>query len=211
MAHTPPEQPMPAAGSPPSPPPAPPPPPAAVLPAEQSEMPRPVPRPPSALLGPAEPEAEAENFDAFAHEPPFRPRRNRAKLWTIVAVAAALLMLAATAAIMLFDFPGSGGRLAVGQQGTPLKIEGKGERARMASGNELLTVSGRISNPTDSVQRVPPIRAELRDAQGRAVYTWPISPPVSQLQPGATATFNQAEVDVPRGATAVNLSFGPPA
>ena len=168
-------------------------------------------RPPSAVLGP-EPEPEAENFDAFAHEPPFRPRRNLARLWTALAIAAAILMLAATAAILYFGVPGTGGSLAIARANqTPLTIEGRGERGRMASGNELLTVSGQITNPTDTVQRVPPIRAELRDAQGQPVYTWPISPPVAKLQPGATATFNSAEVDVPRGAAAINLSFGPAA
>jgi hypothetical protein len=177
------------------------------------DVPQAPPRSTAAMLGPEpEPEGDAEQFDAFAHEPPFRPRRNRARLWTALTIAAAIIMLAATAAILYFGVPGTGGSLAIGRVGgTPLKIEGKGERGRMASGNELLTVSGQITNPTDEVQRVPPIRAELRDAQGRAVYTWPISPPVSELQPGATATFNSAEVDVPRGATAINLSFGPAA
>ena len=195
----------------PPPPPAPPPPPPPAPPIQERQVPHATLRPPSAVLGP-EPEPEAENFDAFAHEPPFRPRRNRAKLWTALAIAAALLMLAATAAILYFGVPGTGGSLTIGRaSGTPLTIEGKGERARMASGNDLLTVSGQISNPTDTVQRVPPIRGELRDAQGKPVYTWPISPPVSKQQPGATATFNSAEINVPRGATAINLSFGPSA
>ena len=198
------------------PPPAPAPPPAAPAPApapaaapiEDHQVPRGAARPVSAILGPAEPQPEAQNYDAFAHEPPFRPRRNRARVWTILAILAALLMIAATAAILYFGVPGNS-QLAIGRsQGTPLTIEGRHERGRMESGNDLLTVSGKITNPTNTVQRVPPIRAELRDAQGRVVYTWPISPPVSELQPGATATFNSAEVDVPRGASAINLSFG---
>jgi hypothetical protein len=125
-------------------------------------------------------------------------------------VIAAALMLSATAAILYYGLPGTAGRIGITKApGTPLKIEGQGKRDRMASGNELLTVTGTISNPTEAVQQVPQIRAELRDAQGRAVYTWPISPPVPQLLPGATATFSIAEVDVPRGATTINLSFGP--
>jgi len=78
----------------------------------------------------------------------------------------------------------------------------------MESGNELLAVSGRIVNPTDEVQRVPQIRAELRDAQGRVVYEWSISAPVRELQPKQSATFNSAEVDVPGNAKALNLRFG---
>jgi len=162
---------------------------------------------PSAIIGE---EPEGQDFDAFAHEPPFRARRNPARLWTMLAIAAALLMLAATAALYAFGLPGSGGGFALtGQaEGTPLKIDGKGSRQEMASGNALLTVSGRISNPTDRVQPVPPIRAELRDGRGRTVYSWSISPPVSELQPSQSASFNAAEVDVPPGATQLHLAFG---
>ena len=70
--------------------------------------------------------------------------------------------------------------------------------------------AGRIVNPTERIQRVPQIQAELRDGQGRLVYGWAISAPVAELPPGASATFNSAEVDVPRGAKALNLSFGQP-
>jgi predicted Zn finger-like uncharacterized protein len=165
----------------------------------------------------AQPEApiveQPEDFDAFAHEPPFRPRRNPARLWTMIALAAAALMLAATAAISVWGLPGFGGRLDISRpQGTPLQIiDQKTSRSRMESGNELLTVSGRITNPSEETLRVPSIRAELRDAQGRAIYGWTIAAPVPRLQPGGSATFNSAEVDVPRGAKAVNLSFGPAA
>jgi hypothetical protein len=130
----------------------------------------------------------------------------------MVAAVAALVMLAATAAISVWGLPANlGGSLARAQSaGSPLKIiDQKTARTRMESGNELLTVSGRVSNPTESEQRVPAIRAELRDAQNKAIYGWMISPPVSRLPPGQSATFNSAEVDVPKGAKAVNLSFGP--
>ena len=165
----------------------------------------------AALLGP-EPEETPEDFDAFAHEPPFRPRRNWAKIWTIAAVVAAVLMLGATAAISYFGLPANlSSRLAFAKpQGTQLQIvDHKTERSRMASGNELLTVTGRIANPSGQPQRVPALRAELRDAQGNGIYSWTISAPVGQLAPGASATFNSAEVDVPQGAKAVNISFAP--
>lgn len=184
------------------------------FPADETEAPRAVPpaarRPASSILGPAPP-AETENYDAFAHEPPFRPRRNRARLWTIIAIVAALLMLGATAAIAWFGVPSIGALSMPGGGATPLKIEYDGENRTLASGNALLTVTGRITNPSDKVQRVPQIRAELRDPQGRAVYNWSISPPVSELQPGQSATFNSAEVDVPKSAKKLRLSFGPSA
>jgi hypothetical protein len=157
------------------------------------------------VLGPA---PEPENYDAFAHEPPFRPRRNPARLWTIAAIVAALLMLAATAALLSFDLPKLGVDIALpGRDGTPLKLEYQAENRTLASGNALLTVTGRISNPTQSVQRVPQLRAEVQDEGGRAVYSWSISPPVSELQPGQSATFNSAETDVPPSAKKLRLSF----
>jgi hypothetical protein len=127
---------------------------------------------------------------------------------TIVAIVVFLLLSAAAAGISYFGLPTLGGT-AFGKQGTPLVLEvtRKPERRTMESGNELLAVSGRIVNKTDKVQRVPQIRAELRDSQGRVVYDWSIAAPVDRLQPGASATFNSAQVDVPRGAKALNLKF----
>lgn len=127
-------------------------------------------------------------------------------MWTILAALAAVLMLGAVAALTWLDIPAAQSAEAA----TPLVLEvtRTPERRQLESGNELLAVSGRIVNPTEQVQQVPQIRAELRDAQGRVVYGWAISPPVSELQPQGVATFNSAEVDVPRGARRLNLSFG---
>ena len=152
--------------------------------------------------------SEQPSYDPFEQEPPFRARRNPARMWTMLAIAAALLMLGAVAAISYFGVPGSGSA-ARQAAGGPLVLEvtRKPERRLMESGNELLMVTGRIVNPTDQVQPVPQIRAELRDAGGRVVYGWEIPAPVSQLQPGQAASFDSAEMDVPRGAQALNLRF----
>jgi predicted Zn finger-like uncharacterized protein len=171
-----------------------------------ADIPPSPPRPPSSVLGPA-PEVE-ESFDAFAHKPPFRPRRNPAKLWTIAAVVAAGLMLLATVSIAWFGVPRLGGDLGLQRGATPLTITGQIERQPLASGNDLLTLTGRITNPTDQVQRVPQIKAELRDVGKRAVYSWAISPPVAELKPHESVPFNSAEVDVPLGARDLHLSFG---
>jgi predicted Zn finger-like uncharacterized protein len=145
----------------------------------------------------------------FADDEPFRGRRNPARLWTAIAIAAAVIMLAAAAAISYFGLPALG-RSALDKGATALTLEvtRKPTRQQMESGNELLAISGRIYNPTDEVQRVPQIQAVLSDAQGRVVYNWSISAPVAQLKPGQSATFNSAEVDVPRSARALNLRFG---
>jgi hypothetical protein len=177
-----------------------------------SVRPAPPPSPPRTnaadLIG--SPRAQ-EDYDAFVNEPPFRPRRNPAKMWTMLALAAAGLMLAATAAVAWFGVPRFGGSFVMigANAGSSLRIENERvERDALGSGNELLTVTGQIVNPTDKVQPVPQIRAELQDASGRNVYSWAISPPVSELQPRQSATFNSAEVDLPKDAKRVHLDFG---
>ena len=158
---------------------------------------------------PAPAEAEPAGYDPFAPEPPFRPRRNPARLWTALAVAAAILMIGAAAAVHYFGVPGLSAPLR-NSGGTPLRITYKAEPNALNGGRILLAVTGRIVNETDAVQPVPPIQAELKDAQGRVVYSFQISPPVTELQPGQSASINAAETDVPRTARAVTLAFRPP-
>ena len=88
-----------------------------------------------------------------------------------------------------------------------LEVPRKPERRTLESGNELFAVTGKIINPTSQSQRVPDILAELRDAQGRVVYGWTITPPKRNIAAKASIEFNSAEVDVPKGARALNLSF----
>jgi predicted Zn finger-like uncharacterized protein len=167
---------------------------------------------PTAAAGWREETADDDDSpDAFAYTPPFRPRINMTRRWTIAAIAAAVVLVAGIGAIQFFGTPTIAARLGlpVGTVDIPLLLEvpRKPERRTLASGNELFAVSGRIVNPTESRQRVPDILAELRDAQGRIVYSWTITPPTRMLDPKGTADFNSAEVDVPKGAKQLNLSF----
>ena len=140
---------------------------------------------------------------------PFRARRNPARTWTLLAIIAALLMLAATAAIAWFGMPRFGGSFAMSPTTERAPHRGpRAERQSLGSGNELLTVTGRIVNPTDKVQPVPQIRAEMQDAAGHAVRSWAISSPVPELQPRQSVTFNSSEVNLPKDAKRVHLDFG---
>jgi predicted Zn finger-like uncharacterized protein len=181
-------------------PPPPPPPvpiPAAVAPAQGWQVP--------------EPEADEDGPDAFAYAPPFRPRVNRTRRWTIAAISAAIVLVAGIGAIQYFGTPTLAARLGlpVGTTDVPLLLEvpRKPERRTLENGNELFAISGRVLNPTDSAQRIPDILAELRDSQGRIVYSWSITPPRRTVGPKGSVEFNSAEVDVPKGAKALNLSF----
>jgi hypothetical protein len=130
-------------------------------------------------------------------------------MWTMLAIAAAALMLAAVAAISYFGVPSFAGGAKAGANALVIQSTREPDRSTLESGNELLTVYGRVVNQGEKTQRVPPIKAELVDAQGRVVYGWPISAPVAELKPGGSTNFNSAVMDVPRGARRVRLNFAP--
>lgn len=88
-----------------------------------------------------------------------------------------------------------------------LNVVRQPERRILESGNELFAISGRIMNPTSDEQRIPDIKAELRDAKGQLVYSWTITPPQRTLEARASIEFNAAEVNVPRNAQRLNISF----
>ena len=137
--------------------------------------------------------------------------RNPATRLTFAAIVLAGILAAGMAAIQYFGLPA---QLDLSQNskarsGVPLLLEvpRRPERRILESGNELFAVSGRIVNPTGQQQSVPDIRAELRDARGKIVYGWTITPPRRTIDAKGSLEFNSAEVNVPRGAKELNLSF----
>jgi len=147
---------------------------------------------------------------SFAHEPPFKPRRNPAKLWTMAAIAFAGLVAAAGAALYYFGPPQwiSDYEFASVEE-TPLLIElsQKQDRRTLPDGTEYFAASGTIINPTTSDQSVPPMLVILRDAGGRIVYSWKMKAPAQSLAPGAKINFNEAKLDVPRGASQLEVGW----
>lgn len=168
--------------------------------------------PPEAAPPSPEPEAEAEAVDYGGYDMPLPSRRNPARRWTIIAIVIGLLLLAGAAALQFAGIDRIRARIGMDRGATSsvsllLEVPRKPERRTLASGNELFALTGRVVNPTRERQSVPDIQAELQDDQGRVVYNWVITPPMRTLAPGASAEFNAAEVDVPKGARELKLSF----
>ncbi|KQM87174.1 hypothetical protein ASE67_05405 [Sphingomonas sp. Leaf23] len=162
-----------------------------------------------------DPEAEraerGEPINAFAHQAPFVPRRNPARRRTAIAVAAGVAMLAACGGILYTGTPGIAEQLGLpvaSGAGDALKFAiNTPERRLLSSGNELFAVSGKIINETGSRQRIPDIRAVLKDSQNRDVYSWTIKPQTRVIGPSGSLNFNSAALDVPANAKELELSF----
>lgn len=151
--------------------------------------------------------------------PPFgrerRPRRNPARLWTIIAIGFALTVASASAAVAWFGLPAWAENLlsSAGAGEPDLVIElpvDQQEHRTLPNGTILFAVRGTIVNPTDRAQSVPPIKAELRDSTGSIVYEWIMQPPVDVLPPGERAEFSEAKIDIPRRAVLLTASWASP-
>lgn len=141
------------------------------------------------------------------HDGDGEPHRGGRLGWIVGLI---LIVVAAAAAFYFLAPPELKARAGIAEAGeSPLQLMlTTSDRQKLASGNELLAISGRVINATDREQAVPPIQAELRDpTDNRLVYKWTIAPPARSLAPGATAPFNSAEVDVPKGGESLSLRF----
>ena len=158
---------------------------------------------------PPQAEAAADMFTPFTAEHEVQPRR-RSPLLTILIVT--LVVIAAAAAFWFLAPPDLKARLGLGAAGTsPLALViTHRDRQQLESGNQLLTVTGRVINPTAKEQVVPPLQAQLLGPGGKVVYSWTIDPPARSLPAGASASFNSAEVNVPPGGDDLRISLGPP-
>lgn len=192
---------------------------AAPVPAPAAPKPAPVVAAPAPALAAAEPaksftyvdpNIDNPNFSPFAHRPPFQPTRNPARRWTMAAAIAGTSMLLGAGAILYTGAPGIAAQLGLPLPGaeTPLRFTERAiERRYLSSGNELFVVSGKVANPSGTAQPVPDIRAELRDPQGRIVYSWTITPEMRRLAPNGTVAFSSGKLDVPANSKQLDLSF----
>lgn len=156
--------------------------------------------------------AAMDQGTASAPERPRRrlPRLSTPRMRTIGAAVAAVVMVVVLAILLVAGGSGLAAQigLSLGAQEPVLRIADDAiERRRLQSGSELFAISGRVTNPSTEAQRVPDLRADLRDAQGRIVFSWTITPQQRTLPPNGSVDFNSAQVDVPASSRKLDLSF----
>jgi len=166
--------------------------------------------PPAAVADwnePPQAQATDDEFSPFPVADDTEPKR-RNPLVTILIVVVAVAVLAA-----LFYFlapPDLKARLGLGAGAASqlALVVTHRDRQQLESGNQLLTVTGRVINPTSTEQEVPPLQAQLRSKAGKVVYSWTIAPPARTLAAGASVPFNSAEVNVPAGGDELTITLG---
>lgn len=192
---------------------------------ESEQLPLPPPTPPVAAVAPApsmaanriEAEdagpdgAEAPSEDAEPHP---RWRLHIPPIWRWAGIGLLTLIALGLIGVGIVRYMGLEPQIEalIAQPSAPesrllLEVVRQPERRILESGNELFAISGRIVNPTSEEQKIPDIRAELRDAKGQLVYGWTITPPQRTLEARGSIEFNAAEVNVPRTALRLTISF----
>jgi predicted Zn finger-like uncharacterized protein len=170
------------------------------------------PAPPPPPPPPPEPEPVPEPVAAPIWTPsatpePERPSTRGAWAATIVFVLLVLAALALTAPGGLRGFDPLA-RVEPVQPGSALVLKlDEPIWGEVLDGSSVLTLTGRLTNPTRQPLDVPPLAAEVRSADGQLLAQWLSPPPALTLAPGGEAAFDTAGVDVPEGAATVRLSF----
>lgn len=144
----------------------------------------------------------------FDHEPPFKPRRNHAKLWTMAALTFAII-IAITAGALWYSGALQG---SLATQTTTSRLEitlgENNEINETVDGRRFFIASGTIINPTNDTLKVPDMIATLLDNDERGIYSWEIPAPVDELEAGGSVDFSGAARDnVPRAASSVAVAW----
>lgn len=174
----------------------------------------PLAEPPSAYVAPVTEQYEDASRSSFDFEPPFRPRRNRVRMWTLAALLFALVALLAVAAVARYGLPDwmpiARSTFAEAQPDLELDFPAnRQDRRTLPDGTEYFGASGTIRNVGQTRRTVPTILIVLRDARERIVYSRELSPPKHQLAPGESVSINEALTDVPASAKSAEIGWSP--
>ncbi len=154
----------------------------------------------------------AETPSSFAHEPPFRPRRNPARVWIWGFILVALVAGAAIAAMASFGVPDwlplPHGAFAEAKPDLQLNFPPNQQQWRpLPNGNTFFNVSGSIANASMERRAVPTLEIVLRDAHKAVVYSLEAAAPKPVLAPGESETIDQAIIDAPKSASTATIGW----
>jgi predicted Zn finger-like uncharacterized protein len=201
----------------PAPAPAPAPPPTEpAAPVAQPHPPEPIAtRAPERVASPPAYEEEIDAFPGLGYDDDGgskrRPRRNPARYWTVGAIAFALLAALAGGALWYFGPPSWAVNLGLAASRDEPQLlfylPKPPERRKLPTNEEYFAFSGRIVNSSDEELPVPPIVVELRDAQGRLVFSWMTKADKARLKPNEEARVSESRLDIPKNARNLSLKF----
>lgn len=151
---------------------------------------------------------------SFDYEPPFRPRRNRIRMWTIAAALFAVVALGAVLAVARYGLPNwmplARSTFAEAQPDLVLDFPpNRQDRRTLPNGTEFFGASGTVTNVGQTRRAVPTILIVLRDGRERIVYSYEVAPPKRVLAPGESVTVNEAVTDVPKTARIAEIGWKP--
>jgi len=157
-------------------------------------------------------DGEQDYPSRFAYHPPFRPRRNPARLWTIAVVIFALVAFGAMGVVAKYGLPQwaplARSTFAAGPSDLTLDFPpNRQDRRTLPNGTEYFGVSGSITNAGKERRVVPTLLIVLRDEQNRIVYSWEVTPPKSVLAPGESMPVIEAVTDIPRAAKFAEIGW----
>ena len=183
---------------------------------------QPAPEPTEPIAAPAppipavSPESSRESLPSAMRQPPaHQPARSSRSPNSGVAGNLALGALATGLALLLLALqPGGFRGVDLGRSldpempGSALTLElHEPIWGRVLDGRTVLTIAGKLSNPTPVPLVAPPLVAEVRDADRMRLAQWTSPPPVIEVPSGATITFDTATIGVSASARTVTIKF----
>lgn len=184
------------------------------LPAEDAfaEDEEPVPPPPTISF--AASGAADDDYSSFAHEPPFRARRNPAKMWTLAAAIFAAVSLGSVAATAWYGLPDwmpfARSLFAEEQPGLKLDFPKQQQtRKKLPDGTWYFEANGTVTNTSSQSRAVPPIKVLLRDSRNGIAFTAEIRASKRVLAPGESVSVNEALHPVPKKAMRAQFGWKP--
>ncbi len=141
----------------------------------------------------------------FAHEPPFKPRRNPAKMRTMAGIAFASVVAIVSLLFWQFGIPGGGFSPPGKEPDLLIEMNKNLDLNQRADGTPFFIASGSIVNPTSQRLPVPEMLATLKDSGGTPVFSWKMKARAKNIDPGGKIEFSEAKLDVPLSAKSISV------